>query len=140
MNQGSRIKELQSKYGKYSEVLPEELYELSVQDELANNKLELIKIFDEDINFFHNLIQKSHKKIDLRQFENSDAYLIRRGFLQKMNISQVYNTRNILYLTYLCANRLYFFWRINYWIPCPSLTNIFRNQNRPQEKISALPS
>ena len=39
MNQGSRIKELQSKYGKYSEVFPEELYELSVQDELANNKL-----------------------------------------------------------------------------------------------------
>ena len=110
MNQGSRIKELQSKYGKYSEVLPEELYELSVQDELANNKLELIKIFDEDINFFHNLIQISHKKIDLRQFENSDAYLIRRGFLQKNeHLTGIQYTKYFISHLFMCKSTLLFF-------------------------------
>jgi hypothetical protein len=109
MNQGSRIKDLQSKYRKYSELLPQELYDLSLYDELANNKLELISIFNEDINFLRNLIQKSHKRIDLRQFENSEAYLIRRGFLQKNEyLTGIQNTKYLISHLFMCKSTLLF--------------------------------
>lgn len=109
MSQGSKIKELQPKYRKYSEVLPEELHDQSVKDELSNNKLELIKIFDEDINFFHNLIQKSRERIDLRQFENSDAYLIRRGFLQRdEHLTGIQHVKYFVSHLFMCKSTLLF--------------------------------
>lgn len=80
---GSSIKNLQDTYRKYSEFLPEELSDPSIHEELASSKQELQNILDEDTEFLRKLLQKNNNRINLKEYEKSDALLIRRGFLQK---------------------------------------------------------
>jgi hypothetical protein len=76
----SRISSLTGIYGKFTEILPEELLDDSVRGVLENAKLELQNIIQEDHKFIRNLIPKRGIGISLDDFEQS-SYVIRKAFL-----------------------------------------------------------
>jgi hypothetical protein len=109
----SRITTLINEYGKFGEILPEELDSDLTQRQLEEKKIELDKIFYEDIGAIKDMVKKTKMRIRFEDFETSDPYLIRKGFLHrnerlegtqkvKYFLAHVYMGKSAL--TYLATN------------------------------------
>jgi len=107
----SRISEVRTLYGKYSEILPDELND-KVENDLKNGQDEMEKIFKEDIRFIDNMIKKSNgaDRINLQDFKSSDLFLIRRGFLDRNEqLIGIQKTKFDIAHLFMCKSTLSYF-------------------------------
>jgi hypothetical protein len=84
----SKIVNLKETYGKFTELLPEELVSDMIEKELRSNNSKLIQIFEEDLGFVKELLAKHNINIPFEKFPNY-VYTIRKAFfLEKEQIKR----------------------------------------------------
>src|SRR5918912_3706031 len=69
------------KFGRLTEILPEEVFEADISSELESRKLEFGRLFDEDLKSVKQLLKNNNLTIEIKHFQESDACVISKRFL-----------------------------------------------------------
>lgn len=76
----SEIVDVQTKYGHYTDRLPEEILREGTKEDLEAARLRLLSIMEKDHEVLRTLISKSTKNAYLAKLETSHEYLIKKAF------------------------------------------------------------
>jgi hypothetical protein len=66
-------------YGKFAELLPEEILGGTIENELAENKSVLREIFEKDLNFIKELLERNNLKFPFANF-SKPVHIIKNAF------------------------------------------------------------